>query len=115
MDSMLPQTTAGLPTTGPLSAPESSSHPSAQQFQPAQQQRAYSPRRKRASAGRNKRRAASPDPQDDPEEGVDPSGNREDGGEETEDVHGKKMFQCKGYGNCRMSFSRSEHLARHIR
>ncbi|KAG6817070.1 hypothetical protein H0H87_000249 [Tephrocybe sp. NHM501043] len=26
-----------------------------------------------------------------------------------------KTFQCKGYGECRMVFSRSEHLARHIR
>ncbi|KAJ7205036.1 hypothetical protein GGX14DRAFT_698627 [Mycena pura] len=37
-------------------------------------------------------------------------------------VHGKryrstpaKTFQCAGYGECRMVFSRSEHLARHIR
>ncbi|KAI8088524.1 hypothetical protein BDF21DRAFT_413430 [Thamnidium elegans] len=27
----------------------------------------------------------------------------------------KKTFQCKGYGNCRMIFTRSEHLARHER
>ncbi|KAG2206851.1 hypothetical protein INT47_007608 [Mucor saturninus] len=27
----------------------------------------------------------------------------------------KKSFQCKGYGHCRMRFSRSEHLARHER
>lgn len=27
----------------------------------------------------------------------------------------KKMFVCKGYGNCKMAFSRSEHLARHVR
>lgn len=26
-----------------------------------------------------------------------------------------KTFQCRGYGECRMVFSRSEHLARHIR
>lgn len=26
-----------------------------------------------------------------------------------------KTFQCSGFGNCRMQFSRSEHLARHIR
>ncbi|KAJ7610175.1 hypothetical protein FB45DRAFT_336819 [Roridomyces roridus] len=26
-----------------------------------------------------------------------------------------KAFQCSGYGDCRMVFSRSEHLARHIR
>ena len=26
-----------------------------------------------------------------------------------------KTFQCKGFGDCRMVFSRSEHLARHIR
>ncbi|KAF7329979.1 Peptidylprolyl isomerase B [Mycena kentingensis (nom. inval.)] len=26
-----------------------------------------------------------------------------------------KTFQCRGYGECRMIFSRSEHLARHIR
>ncbi|KAJ6566853.1 hypothetical protein B0H19DRAFT_1138722 [Mycena capillaripes] len=26
-----------------------------------------------------------------------------------------KTFQCAGYGECRMVFSRSEHLARHIR
>ncbi|GLB45854.1 putative zinc finger, C2H2 type [Lyophyllum shimeji] len=26
-----------------------------------------------------------------------------------------KTFQCRGYGDCRMVFSRSEHLARHIR
>ncbi|KAG5353412.1 hypothetical protein C0989_007197, partial [Termitomyces sp. Mn162] len=26
-----------------------------------------------------------------------------------------KSFQCRGYGDCRMVFSRSEHLARHIR
>ncbi|KAJ3480311.1 hypothetical protein NLJ89_g12289 [Agrocybe chaxingu] len=25
-----------------------------------------------------------------------------------------KTFQCRGYGECRMVFSRSEHLARHI-
>ncbi|KAI7867930.1 hypothetical protein BDF14DRAFT_1700505, partial [Spinellus fusiger] len=28
---------------------------------------------------------------------------------------GQKIFQCQGYGTCTMSFSRSEHLARHIR
>ncbi|KAI9257579.1 hypothetical protein EDC94DRAFT_586454 [Helicostylum pulchrum] len=27
----------------------------------------------------------------------------------------KKTFHCKGYGNCRMIFTRSEHLARHER
>ncbi|KAK9434372.1 hypothetical protein V1505DRAFT_302096 [Lipomyces doorenjongii] len=26
-----------------------------------------------------------------------------------------KVFQCSGYGNCHMTFTRSEHLARHIR
>ncbi|KAK9478485.1 hypothetical protein V1514DRAFT_330830 [Lipomyces japonicus] len=26
-----------------------------------------------------------------------------------------KVFQCAGYGDCRMTFTRSEHLARHIR
>lgn len=26
-----------------------------------------------------------------------------------------KSFQCKGYGDCKMVFSRCEHLARHIR
>ncbi|KAI8068070.1 hypothetical protein BC940DRAFT_238535, partial [Gongronella butleri] len=26
-----------------------------------------------------------------------------------------KLFQCTGYGNCRMVFTRSEHLARHMR
>jgi hypothetical protein len=26
-----------------------------------------------------------------------------------------KTFQCTGFGDCRMVFSRSEHLARHIR
>ncbi|KAK9471752.1 uncharacterized protein V1510DRAFT_419531 [Dipodascopsis tothii] len=26
-----------------------------------------------------------------------------------------KIFQCSGYGNCKMTFTRSEHLARHIR
>ncbi|GJF00013.1 hypothetical protein PsYK624_162900 [Phanerochaete sordida] len=26
-----------------------------------------------------------------------------------------KTFQCRGYGECRMVFSRSEHLLRHIR
>ncbi|KZO89746.1 hypothetical protein CALVIDRAFT_491428, partial [Calocera viscosa TUFC12733] len=26
-----------------------------------------------------------------------------------------KTFQCRGYGECRMVFSRSEHLARHVR
>ena len=26
-----------------------------------------------------------------------------------------KMFQCSGFGDCKMVFSRSEHLARHIR
>lgn len=26
-----------------------------------------------------------------------------------------KAFQCRGYGECRMVFSRSEHLARHVR
>lgn len=26
-----------------------------------------------------------------------------------------KTFQCKGYGDCKMVFSRCEHLARHIR
>ncbi|KAH8792922.1 hypothetical protein DL96DRAFT_1448384, partial [Flagelloscypha sp. PMI_526] len=26
-----------------------------------------------------------------------------------------KTFQCRGFGDCRMVFSRSEHLARHIR
>jgi len=27
----------------------------------------------------------------------------------------KKMFVCSGYGDCAMAFSRSEHLARHVR
>lgn len=27
----------------------------------------------------------------------------------------KKMFVCSGYGACSMSFSRAEHLARHVR
>lgn len=26
-----------------------------------------------------------------------------------------KIFQCTGYGDCNMVFSRSEHLARHAR
>jgi Zinc finger, C2H2 type len=26
-----------------------------------------------------------------------------------------KVFQCTGYGDCTMQFTRSEHLARHIR
>ncbi|KAI8374221.1 uncharacterized protein BYT42DRAFT_499248 [Radiomyces spectabilis] len=26
-----------------------------------------------------------------------------------------KVFQCQGYGDCRMVFTRSEHLARHMR
>lgn len=26
-----------------------------------------------------------------------------------------KVFQCTGYGNCNMQFTRSEHLARHVR
>ncbi|KAF8306368.1 hypothetical protein DL93DRAFT_2088706 [Clavulina sp. PMI_390] len=26
-----------------------------------------------------------------------------------------KSFQCRGFGECRMVFSRSEHLARHVR
>lgn len=26
-----------------------------------------------------------------------------------------KLFQCTGYGDCRMVFTRSEHLARHMR
>jgi hypothetical protein len=26
-----------------------------------------------------------------------------------------KVFQCTGYGDCHMQFTRSEHLARHIR
>lgn len=25
------------------------------------------------------------------------------------------VFQCQGFGNCNMTFTRSEHLARHIR
>ncbi|OAD75109.1 C2H2-type zinc finger transcription factor [Phycomyces blakesleeanus NRRL 1555(-)] len=28
---------------------------------------------------------------------------------------GPKLFQCSGYGSCSMTFSRSEHLARHTR
>ncbi|EMR08408.1 hypothetical protein PNEG_03244 [Pneumocystis murina B123] len=30
-------------------------------------------------------------------------------------VKNNKTFQCSGFGNCHMQFSRSEHLARHIR
>ena len=26
-----------------------------------------------------------------------------------------KIFQCSGYGQCNMTFTRSEHLARHVR
>ena len=26
-----------------------------------------------------------------------------------------KVFRCTGYGDCNMTFSRSEHLARHVR
>ncbi|ODV90903.1 hypothetical protein CANCADRAFT_24611, partial [Tortispora caseinolytica NRRL Y-17796] len=26
-----------------------------------------------------------------------------------------KVFRCSGYGDCNMSFTRSEHLARHVR
>lgn len=46
-----------------------------------------------------------------PDEGGEEQQNSKSG----EEADGKKMFQCKGFGNCRMSFSRSEHLARHIR
>jgi hypothetical protein len=30
-------------------------------------------------------------------------------------ISGGKMFQCKGYGACDKVFTRSEHLARHVR
>ena len=30
-------------------------------------------------------------------------------------TNGSAMFQCQGFGDCRMVFTRSEHLARHIR
>lgn len=30
-------------------------------------------------------------------------------------TRGAKVFRCTGFGNCNMAFSRSEHLARHIR
>lgn len=30
-------------------------------------------------------------------------------------ARGAKVFRCTGFGNCNMAFSRSEHLARHIR
>ena len=29
--------------------------------------------------------------------------------------HKQRLFQCTGYGDCRMVFTRSEHLARHAR
>jgi competence protein ComGF len=32
-----------------------------------------------------------------------------------EEIEKKKIIQCNGYGNCRMIFTRSEHLARHER
>lgn len=28
---------------------------------------------------------------------------------------GAKLFQCSGFGDCKMAFSRSEHLSRHVR
>jgi hypothetical protein len=30
-------------------------------------------------------------------------------------ISGGKMFQCRGYGDCDKVFTRSEHLARHVR
>jgi hypothetical protein len=30
-------------------------------------------------------------------------------------VSGGKMFKCRGYGECDKVFTRSEHLARHVR
>lgn len=30
-------------------------------------------------------------------------------------ISGGKMFQCRGYGECDKVFTRSEHLARHVR
>ncbi|SPO27536.1 uncharacterized protein UTRI_10653 [Ustilago trichophora] len=38
----------------------------------------------------------------------DPNGKSEGSGNVT-------MFQCRGFGDCRMVFTRSEHLARHVR
>ncbi|CEP14790.1 hypothetical protein [Parasitella parasitica] len=44
--------------------------------------------------------------------------NSQDSKSETSSKNGNpksKMFQCTGYGECRMVFTRSEHLARHMR
>jgi hypothetical protein len=36
--------------------------------------------------------------------------------QEKDEVPGNvTMFQCRGFGDCQMVFTRSEHLARHVR
>ncbi|CAO3576043.1 unnamed protein product [Absidia cylindrospora] len=47
---------------------------------------------------------------------IDDSFSMEDHQEAKRSRGGKpKLFQCTGYGDCRMVFTRSEHLARHMR
>ncbi|KAF9107345.1 hypothetical protein BGX29_006553 [Mortierella sp. GBA35] len=47
----------------------------------------------------------------------DDNNNNEIDAQDTQDpkAHKGKLFQCTGFGDCRMVFTRSEHLARHAR
>lgn len=71
----------------------------------------HAPRGKRArkeSPAHDSRAAGQPASQ------VDASAD-DGNGQKSESSGNVTMFQCRGFGDCRMVFTRSEHLARHVR
>ncbi|KAI3483049.1 hypothetical protein L1887_54070 [Cichorium endivia] len=66
------------------------------------------PRNKRARKESPGRKAEAADTKDD-SSSDDPNGQKSEGSGNV------TMFQCRGFGDCRMVFTRSEHLARHVR
>jgi uncharacterized Zn-finger protein len=66
----------------------------------------------------NHRRPATQDGEDVDMEASDESGDRSDGSVNADESGKKKKsqrFYCTDYPPCTLSFTRSEHLARHIR
>lgn len=95
----------------PMDAPSSANRvsPAApQQKNGTQQLSTRSKRAREESPEHNSRTAASSTSH--------PDGPLEEANEQKSEASGNvTMFQCRGFGDCRMVFTRSEHLARHVR
>lgn len=124
-DARLPYAEAPIPAQ-PMYAPESSYMP----FPPPHLSNSSSSHMSGPSNGhpasedvpgsRNKRqRKESPTHNNAPAEPAKPppaNGSPEDANADKSEGSGNvTMFQCRGFGDCRMVFTRSEHLARHVR